>query len=249
MPPETKNVEGLRPHQLFLPEREDDELVFPTWISVVRVDAKGKHLDTSGGSVAASELPDVSALLARYGGGYYEVYARDARCRVMKRRIIGPLPGRPRPMTDIEIDEPEEEPKPLPPANQATDFALLLQGQREFMASLLAAQKAESTSAMERMAAAHSAQLQAQEKSTDRLLTVFTEVLRQKNEAPIQVAKELSPPNPLELFMQGAAWQQELRAETEAASGGDSIEDSLKLFVGAMEAMKPPKPPEGAGGG
>jgi hypothetical protein len=103
------------PHPLFLPE-DDDDAPEVGFIHVTRFDKlKGKFVYAPT-LYAAEELESLEELFERYGGGFYELVARDKLKRGVTARRRYELDGKPRPLS-----EPEETdtggPPPMPVAS------------------------------------------------------------------------------------------------------------------------------------
>lgn len=232
-----KDEAGTLCHHLFLPQTEDDPLVFPTFISIVRTDERGRHIDTSGGVLPAGDLLDVAALHARYGGGFYEVYARDARTRVMARRKIGPLPGRPKPLSAAYADDDDEPmvPTPIAAAPMKDDntalIAAMMQSNREFMASMLERSEKASADALAR-----------QEKSSERMFGMAMELVKTTKEAPAAAAAAAvaAQASPMEQFFAGVEFAKTLHSEISLATAKpdtDSVTETLELLSKGMEVV------------
>lgn len=100
---------GHDPHALFLPDSDDDEVPDVSWIHVTRAEA-GRGFVYVPHLFAASDLPDLGALAELYGGGHYEVLARDASRRYVTARRSYQLGGPSRPLvapgTHVETHAP-----------------------------------------------------------------------------------------------------------------------------------------------
>lgn len=232
-------------HELFLPMDEGDatEIHNPAYVSVVRLKP---YPDTSGGVWRACDIPDVPTLHAMFGGGMYEVYARDERKRVIARRRIGPLPGKPKPLAIVQDDEPSEEPRaqaftPPQQAQGASDNASLL--------AFLAAQQEQQKQFMHAM-------LERSERTTALVFQTLTEAIKTKVEAPIAIARETQGPDPMTTFLQGVEFARGLigeRAESEEKSEPDDIESTIALVAQGADAFakiqamnQPPAPTQPA---
>lgn len=228
------------PHDLFLPEGDDDEIE-PMFLSVVRLKP---YPDTSGGIVPAEQIPDVATLHGLYGGGSYEVYARDTRRRIIARRKVGPLPGRPRPLALVPHDDDEDElparvsaPAPVAapapvgaPGGELLAFlAAQQEGQKQFMAAML--ERSERTTAL--------------------VFQALTETIKAKAEVPAAVAREVNGPNPMESFLSGVEFARGLMGER-GEPEGDTISETIDLVskgaaafaqMQALSAVPAPPPP------
>lgn len=212
-------------HDLFLPEGEDDD-VSPVYISIVRLKP---YPDTSGGIVPADQIPDVPTLHALYGGGYYEAYARDERRRIIARRKIGPLPGRPKPLALVaeedDYDDRNAARAPAPPAPQSTaapssDLFAFLAAQQEQQKQFMAAM------------------LERSEKTTALVFQALTETIRTKAEAPLAVAREVAGPNTMETFLQGVEFARGLLGERmEAETESDGVTETIDLVARGADAF------------
>jgi hypothetical protein len=98
------------PHELFLPEEEDDKPVKPVWISITRI---RPTYENAGRSYPAGELTDVDAIKALFGGGTYRLQARDERKRVVAKREVTirgkalPMDGAGSPEEEVQVHSPQ----------------------------------------------------------------------------------------------------------------------------------------------
>lgn len=214
----------MMPHDLFLPESDDADDIEPAFVSVVRLKP---YPDTSGGILPADQLPDVATLHAAYGGGVFEVYARDTRRRIIARRKIGPLPGRPKPLALVAHDDDDEEPTPraapapAPPAprDQSADLLAFLASQQEAQKQFMAAM------------------LERSERTTALVFQALTETIKAKAEVPAAIAKEVHGPNPMESFLSGVEFARGLMGEQQAPEEPDAIAQTLGLVTEGAKAF------------
>ena len=205
------------PHDLFLPEGDDDEIE-PAFVSVVRLKP---YPDTSGGIVPAEQIPDVPTLHGLYGGGSYEVYARDLRRRIVARRKVGPLPGRPKPLALVAHDDEEDDlparvtapatpAAPAPAGTPGTELLAFLAAQQEQQKQFMAAM------------------LERSERTTALVFQALTETIKAKAEVPAAVAREVNGPNPMESFLSGVEFARGLLGEREEPES-DTITETIDL--------------------
>lgn len=99
-------------HELFLQEDEAKPLKPIHYIHVSRFEGSQKYNHPR--LIPADEMPDAESLFRRFGGGRYELIARDAsKKRIITRRAFV-LPGRSKPLDSFEEDaEADEENKPV----------------------------------------------------------------------------------------------------------------------------------------
>lgn len=225
------------PHDLFLPEGDDDEIE-PAFVSVVRLKP---YPDTSGGIVPAEQIPDVATLHGLYGGGVFEVYARDSKRRILARRKVGPLPGRPRPLALVPHDDDEDDappprahapalaPAPAPSSAPGSELLAFLAAQQEQQKQFMAAM------------------LERSERTTALVFQALTETIKAKAEAPVAVAREVNGPNPMETFLSGVEFARGLMGERQEPEG-DGLSETLDLVTkgaaafASMAALNAPAP-------
>jgi len=213
----------MMPHDLFLPESDDADDIEPAFVSVIRLKP---FPDTSGGILPADQLPDVATLHAAYGGGVYEVYARDSKRRIIARRKIGPLPGRPKPLALVPHDDDDEPtqrvaPAPAAPAtrDQSADLLAFLASQQEAQKQFMAAM------------------LERSERTTALVFQALTETIRAKAEVPAAIAKEVHGPNPMESFLSGVEFARGLMGEQQPQEEPDAIAQTLGLVTEGAKAF------------
>lgn len=105
----------MQPHPLFQPQDEDDEMPEVEFIHVTRFE--GSAYLWCPYRFGPEEIADLSDVFERFGGGKYELIARNGGKLSAKRRYE--LPGKPRPLTGIseQTDAPTQSPPVAPPAN------------------------------------------------------------------------------------------------------------------------------------
>lgn len=215
------------PHDLFLPDSDDADDIEPAFVSVVRLKP---YPDTSGGILPADQLPDVATLHAAYGGGVFEVYARDERRRIIARRKIGPLPGRPKPLALVPQDDDGDElparvvaapaPTPAPQRDTGADLLAFLASQQEAQKQFMAAM------------------LERSERTTALVFQALTETIKAKAEVPIAVARETTGPDPMTTFLQGVEFARGLMGERETEpQETDTITETIGLVTEGAKAF------------
>lgn len=120
-PPPPEN----EPHELFLPENEDDAIVGPPELAFVSVTRLRPYYDCGGKCWPSAELPDVNALRDRFGRGEYTIQARNEKRRVLAQRKITIARGpEPMPMDgEGRLEEDEKSGKGAPAAPAPTPHA------------------------------------------------------------------------------------------------------------------------------
>lgn len=226
------------PHPLFPLEADDDEPIDVGWIHVTRHEAGGQRWAPR--LFAAHELTDLGELAELYGGGAFELIARDGAKRTITGRRRYALPGRPKPLAP-EDDTGGVPPQPAAPApatgaNEAILLAVLQMMQQQsaqqtqLVIALLTKADQGAKEHMQSMTALHDrfAQSQAQ------LMVTLLEAAKSGG----------GEGGGIETFLKGLEFAQELRAgiaEGQAEDdGGSDIQDLLegmKAFA-AMDAGK-----------
>lgn len=101
-------------HALFpVPEGRPDRQADVSWIVVTRKEAGG--VSTAPEMFRAEDLPDQAAVYARFGGGTYEFFGRDASRRKVTRRATLVLAGASRPLVPDAPPPPVAAPPPAAP--------------------------------------------------------------------------------------------------------------------------------------
>lgn len=84
--PELLDAESIEPHELFLPESEDDPIIGPPVLVYVSITRMQPYFENGGKCFPYAELPNVEAIGQRFGKGRYRVQARNVRKQVLAHR-------------------------------------------------------------------------------------------------------------------------------------------------------------------
>lgn len=231
------------PHPLF-PADDDGDVPSVGYIHVTRHGAQGQQWCAR--LFAASELSDLAAVHELFGGGLYELIARDPSNKKIVARVRYSLEGRARPLNPEPTPEPTAQ---QPQQQQSTDLLpLMLQWmqaqqsaaaeagrqQTQLMLAMMADAKATSAAHVEAMGRLHAEFAKSQSELLGRVATG---------------AKEAG--GGTETFIKGIEFAQELAAgaaEARAEPDDNTLETLLegaKLFAGGSA---PPAPPPNGGG-
>lgn len=229
-------------HPLFPTHDPEDAPAEVGWIHVLRhehgVQRYAPRLYEAG------ELTSLEQIAEWYGGGAYELVAKDSRkARITDRRKYN-LPGRSLPLSEHDAPEPVTA-APAPPAPPPDPGAAMMANMMGLMTQIMA-QQAQSQAQM--MAAVVGAlQSPRQDAGTEVMRAalaqqaeLFRLALSERGDGTEALVKGM------ELASSYAAGAREAAAE--AAGSGGSSDDLAMVIEGvkAFAAMAPPSPPNGA---
>jgi hypothetical protein len=252
--------EEPEPHDLFLPEKSDDPIIAPSWISIYR---QSQPKDSAGRMFAPTEIGSTADIVRRWGGGTYLCIARDSKKKPLKggSRVYTLAGGPPRIMSIEEPDDPQvlsQGGVPVPHVivqrsaeNDAVNRAL------DIAKQALDTQRAASEQSAAQAREDRNLLLKVVTDSANNMVATQSEFF--KSLAAIhqsQVEKE-PPKDSASIYKEGLdaglAYAQTIKeAGTEESSGGSDLKD----LVSGMEALaalknggkKPETPPSGGGG-
>lgn len=243
-------------HELFLQEDEGRPLKPIHYIHVSRFEGSQKYNHPR--LIPADELPDAESLFRRFGGGRYELTARDAsKKRIITKRAFV-LPGKSKPLESFEEDEEERDSPPVATvspqqassmtgvvggiAGLAPVFAVIVPMIIQWMQN----SQAQSLKQTEAQALMFKTILE-QSKDSSR---EFIQSMNAMYTAQIQMLKDSrgteqdGPSNPTD-FMKGIEFMQqfteanrEALAEKAAEAGSDDPMKMIETLMGAMNMFK-----------
>lgn len=233
------------PHELFLPEGVDDQIVRPVWITVKR---ERPIEDTAGRSLKPDELPNVDAIRRKWGGGVYQVWARDAQKRPITCRRVT-IAGPPRPGAMVDHTNEDENaasdqffaPAPAP----AAPAPVAAPGEASVVAEMLRAfrdeakeSRAEATKANERMVTAIT-------ESNKSVTTTAVEAMKTVMQVKIDAQAATSTPAlDVNAVVEGALKREKEAVDrgmeiaqkiAEATGDGDDVEGTIGQIIGGMD--------------
>jgi hypothetical protein len=194
------DVPEIEPHALFLPESEDEPLIGPptlAWISITRT---RPWTENAGRVFSQADLPDADAVRARFGGGTFNVWGRDAKKRVIVRRELV-LHGKPKPM-DESIVEDDADPRKVP-------HALLDKAERgNEIAEAIKAMADSTRQSGENMIRMFSEMRAADREQSNTLIKAMSDHYRAMNEVKVQTVAATVPSTPSDEFRGGMEFMQ-----------------------------------------
>lgn len=234
-------------HPLFLPREEDDEPKEVVKIHVTR--HEGGRQVWCPRLFEASELQSLEDIFEMFGGGHYELIARDSRSKMSDRRRYE-LPGKSRPLTgEPEPAAPHLGAVPQQAASSGGGGALvplllsLAPLVLEYLKSSAAATQAQQAqqsqfllAMMNRDSENARAHIQTMQQLADRQATSQTEIFK-------SLLERQANTDPAEVLMRGvelAAGLQAGAAEA-AGGGGDSISEIVNGIGAAVDTMQKAK--------
>lgn len=177
-------------HPLF-PSDEDDDYPDISWINVCRYESTGKvwypYL------FPASELQDLTFIQERFGGGRYELLARDIQKRGITARRDYQIPGAPKPMIETTKAEADMHAKaaqtqqapPIQQQHTSEPMAMMMQmmmqmmmaqqqSQTQMMLAFMNGSGDRSKEYVNSMQSLHDRHAQANNAANERILTLIT---------------------------------------------------------------------------
>lgn len=241
-------------HALFPPEKESDEPADVHYILVHRHENGNKV--TCPYIFPADELPSLHALHNRFGGGRYELVARDAqRQRIVARRAYS-LPGKSKPLHLIEelVEETEELPAPIEVKQIAANApmtsnlpALLGALAPLVIAYLQGNQQTQIQQASQQAQMFQTLLVQSQNSSREFIQSMQAMYQAQTNQLAAVLTKDKSEGGSSsgESFMDGIEWMQEFMqshqkalAEGSGGENGESMMETMKTVMGGLQMLQ-----------
>lgn len=224
------NMPEIEPHALFLPEKDDDDLIGPPtmqWVSITRTKP---WYENAGQVFPQEEIQDVSAIRERFGGGTFAITARDSKKRVLAKREVT-VRGQPLPMDGDGAPEVVEDPR------KAAQLAQVVAPASESAEAFKAMANA-FTSSIDRMMAMQAEQRNADREQTKILIGTMGDFYKSIADVYKQAPSAQLPTTPADEFRAGMEYQSTLMetmydkingAKEERGNNGDPSNDIKEI--------------------